>query len=124
MTSPPKMNVPAGFKILEVPARIRAMIPDKYGAEYFLPTPDYGEGQLLCITYGKNLGDFVHVDGMLAVKVLIASDNDIKRSIIRPMLESMKRHIEHRDRFRKPPRLQSGDQPSGEEPAIHQGDSR
>ena len=113
--TPVKMTAPAGFKILEVPARIRAMIPDKYGAEYFLPTPDYGEGQLLCITYGKNLGEFVHVDGMLASNVLIASDNDIKRQIIRPMLESMKRHIEHRDRFRKsdPPRLQSGDQPSG-----------
>lgn len=100
-----KMNVPEGFTVLEVPPRLRALIPSKYGAEYFKPTPDYGSGFMLIITYGRTPEEFVHVDGMLHENALAANDMAIKRAIIRPMLESMQRHIRHRDLH--PRKLQS-----------------
>ena len=95
-----KMNVPDGFTVLEVPSRLRALIPAKYGVEYFIPTPDYGKGRMLIVTYGRTAEEFVHVDGMLNENALAASDSAIKRAIIKPMLESMQRHIRHRDRHR------------------------
>jgi hypothetical protein len=95
------MTVPDGFTVLEVPTRLRALVPKKYGCEYFKPTPDYGPGQLLCITYGLTAEDFVHVDGMVSPTVLVASDRDIKHSIIDRMIESMQKHIRHRDRKRE-----------------------
>jgi cell division protein YceG involved in septum cleavage len=93
-----KMTVPEGFTVLDLPERLRALIPAKYGAEYFKPTSDYGPGQLLCITYGRDAKEFVHVDGMISPTWFMASDQDIKASIINRMIESMRRHIEHRDK--------------------------
>lgn len=76
------------------------MIPEKFGAEYFKPPAEFGNGQLLCITYGPTMEQFVHVDGLLDDKVLYAPDRAIKRHIIRPMLEQMNRKIQLRDRQR------------------------
>lgn len=91
-----RMSVTEGFQVLEVPTRIRAMIPAKFGVEYFKPTPDYGNGQLLCITYGRTPEDFGHIDSMVDAHVLRATDRQIKAKVIKPMVDAMNKFVQTR----------------------------
>lgn len=89
-----KISITQGFVELDLPPRIRAMVPAKFGVEYFKPTPDFGKGQLLCITYGRTPDEYGHIDVMVDEHVLRDSDAQIKAKIIRPMVDQLNRFVQ------------------------------